>query len=71
MNEVTKIEPHQAAQLPADPMVSMIERIMLNPDADLDKLERMLALKREHEKDQARVAFAVPFLRLAQRFHRS
>jgi len=58
MNEVTKIEPHQAAQLPADPMVSMIERIMLNPDADLDKLERMLALKREHEKDQARVAFA-------------
>lgn len=58
MNEVTRIEPQQPAQLPADPMVSMIERVMMNPDADLDKLERMLVLKREHEKDQARVSFA-------------
>jgi len=59
MNEVTKIDPQvTVAALPADPMISMIERVMLNPAADLDKLERMLALKREHEKDLARVSFA-------------
>ncbi|VDS07542.1 ERF superfamily protein [Paracoccus haematequi] len=44
--------------LPADPMVSMIERLVLNPDADLDKLERMLALKRDHDRDNARISFA-------------
>ncbi|MCA0961180.1 ERF family protein [Salipiger bermudensis] len=60
MNAVTQ---HQQAgnnvsALPADPMVSMIERLVLNPDADLDKLERMLALKRDHERDNARISFA-------------
>lgn len=57
MNEVTKIRPHEP-QLPADPMVSMIERLVLNPDADLDKLERMLALKERMEAQNARVSFA-------------
>lgn len=57
MNAIAK---HDAsvAHLPADPMVNMIERLVLNPDADLDKLERMLALKRDHDRDNARVAFA-------------
>lgn len=58
MNEVTKIEPRNEPQLPADPMISMIERVMLNPAADLDKLERMLLLKREHDRDLARISFA-------------
>lgn len=59
MNEVSKIEPRsvEPAQI-IDPMVSMIERIVLNPDADLDKLERMLALKRDHDRDNARIAFS-------------
>lgn len=60
MNAIT--QHHQpgsnVSSLPADPMVSMIERLVLNPDADLDKLERMLALKRDHERDNARVSFA-------------
>ena len=45
---------------PTDPPLppAMIERLVLNPDADLDKLERMLALKRDHDRDNARVAFA-------------
>lgn len=56
MNAVTKHEAQTA--LPADPMVNMIERLVLNPDADLDKLERMLALKRDHDRDNARISFA-------------
>ena len=57
MNAIAKHDEGQAVA-PADPMVSMIERLVLNPDADLDKLERMLALKRDHDRDNARVAFA-------------
>ena len=59
MNAIAKHDEATAvAHLPADPMVSMIERLVLNPDADLDKLERMLALKREHDRDNARISFA-------------
>lgn len=60
MNEVTKVEVAQNA-LPADPMVSMIERIAMDPDADLAKLERMLDLKEKHEAAQAKAAFAAAF----------
>ncbi|MEN9060033.1 ERF family protein [Ponticoccus litoralis] len=56
MNAVTKHQAHEA--IPADPMVSMIERLVLNPDADLDKMERMIALKRDYDRDNARIAFA-------------
>lgn len=58
MNAITKHEEHDVAQLPADPMVSMIERVVLNPDVDLDKLERMLAVKERMEAQSARIAFA-------------
>lgn len=59
MNAIAKHDEGRAiSHLPADPMVSMIERLVLNPDADLDKLERMLALKREHDRDNARISFA-------------
>lgn len=42
----------------ADPMISMIERIALDPNADLDKLERMLAMKERLDAQNAKVAFA-------------
>ena len=59
MNAIAKHEPgHEVDHRQADPMVSLIERLVLNPDADLDKLERMLALKREHDRDNARISFA-------------
>ena len=57
MNAIAKHD-GSVAHLPVDPMINMIERLVLNPDADLDKLERMLALKRDHDRDNARVAFA-------------
>ena len=57
MNDIAKHD-GSVAHLPADPMINMIERLVLNPDADLDKLERMLVLKRDHDRDNARVSFA-------------
>jgi hypothetical protein len=57
MNSVTKIE-EQRQTLPADPMVSMIERLVLDPNADLDKLERMLAMKERIDAENAKRAFA-------------
>lgn len=34
---------------PADPMVSMIERLVLDPNADIEKLEKMLEMKERIE----------------------
>lgn len=43
--------------LPADPMVSMIERVAMDPNADIDKLERMLQMKERLEERQAQTSF--------------
>lgn len=45
--------PEQEALLPADPMVAMIERVVLDPEADIGKLEKMLEM-RERLEDRAR-----------------
>lgn len=42
MSEVAKID---APMISIDPMVSMIERVALDPNADIEKLERMLQMK--------------------------
>lgn len=47
--------------MPADPMVSMIERIAMDPSADLAKLEKMLDMKERHEAAQAKAAFNAAF----------
>lgn len=57
MNAVTKTEP-QGHILPADPMVNMIERIAMDPGSDLDKLERMLAMKERIDGQSAMRQFA-------------
>jgi hypothetical protein len=57
MNAVTKTEP-QEHFLPADPMVNMIERIAMDPSSDLDKLERMLAMKERIDGQNAMRQFA-------------
>ena len=62
MNAVTKTEPEHL--LPADPMVSMIERLAMDPASDLDKLERMLVMKRDLEADAAKKAFASAFSKM-------
>ena len=44
--------------LPADPMLSMIERIALDPNADLDKLERMLVMKERLDANRRQQEFS-------------
>lgn len=68
MNAPAKIEEPQASLLPADPMISMIERIAMDPNADLDKLDRMLQLKERHEANKARAAFASALARASANF---
>lgn len=58
----------QEAMLPADPMVSMIERIAMDPASDLEKLEKMLEMKERHEASQARAEFASAFARASADF---
>lgn len=41
-----------APMLPADPMVSMIERIAMDPNSDIEKLEKMMDLKDRHDERQ-------------------
>lgn len=49
--------------LPVDPMVSMIERVALDPNADISKLERMLEMKERMESKAAEQAFNDAFAR--------
>lgn len=60
--------PAQPALLPADPMVSMIERVAMDPNADLAKLERMLEMRDRHEAREAEKAFAAAFAAASAEF---
>lgn len=44
---------------PADPMINMIERVMMDPSVDVGKLERFLALREREGERQSRVSFAM------------
>ena len=57
MTKLAKVEQPENL-VPADPMVSMIERIALDPNSDLEKLERMLAMKERLDGKSAQRAFA-------------
>lgn len=66
---VTNMTPQpQEALLPADPMVSMIERVAMDPNADLAKLERMLEMRDRHEAREAEKAFAAAFAAASAEF---
>jgi hypothetical protein len=67
MNAVTKTEA-QEQYLPADPMVSMIERVAMDPQSDLAKLERMLELKEKHDAQNAKAAFDSAFAKASASF---
>jgi hypothetical protein len=56
MNDKAEIMPPQVVTI-ADPMVSMIERVVMDPNASLDKLERMLAMKERLDATNARKSF--------------
>lgn len=66
MTELAKFERQDA--LPADPMVSMIERLCMDPNTDMAKLERMLDMKERHEAQQAKAAFDAAFAEASAEF---
>lgn len=55
MNEVAKIEPQQSQVVQ---MMDQIERIALNPDLPIERLEQMLALKERMEAKAAKAEHA-------------
>lgn len=59
MNAVTKHEASaEVSHIQTDPMISMIERVVMSADADLDKLERMLAMKERMDAQNASRSYA-------------
>lgn len=67
MNAVSKVEPQQNL-LPADPMVSMIERIAMDPSSDISKLEKMLEMKERNDANNAKAAFDAAFSKASAEF---
>lgn len=59
---------HEAEMLPADPMVSMIERVAMDPQADISKLERMLEMKERMDAQRARAEHAAAFAKASADF---
>ena len=67
MTELAKVDP-QDVMLPADPMVSMIERIAMDPNSDIDKLERMIAMKERHDAANAKAVADMAFAKASAEF---
>lgn len=65
---MTQVAKQNEALLPADPMVSMIERVALDPNSDIAKLEKMLEMKERHDASQAKAAFDAAFSRASAEF---
>lgn len=64
MAELARIE----AQEVASPMVSMIERIALDPNVPIEKLERMLVMQERIQAESAKAAFAGAFAAASSEF---
>lgn len=54
--------------LPADPYISMIERVAMDGNSDLDKLERMMAMKERHDAQNAKAAHDQAFAQASAEF---
>jgi ERF superfamily len=63
MNAVTKMEDHAApaVQSDASAIVSMIERAALNPNVDIDKMERLLQMQERILEKASKSAYATAF----------
>lgn len=67
MTELAKIETPQMANT-VSPMVAMIERLVLDPNVPMDKLERMLAMQERIVAEGAKAAFAAAFAAASAEF---
>lgn len=72
MTELARIEPQQTAvAAPAEnvsPMIAMIERVALDPNASIEKLERMLDMRDRLQAESARAAFSAAFAAASAEF---
>jgi hypothetical protein len=60
-NEITVQNNPQVVSTETQAVLSMIERVVLNPDADMDKLEKMLDMQERILKRNGEQAFAADF----------
>ncbi len=67
MAELAKIDAPHNADLPS-PMISMIERVALDPNASIEKLERMLDMRDRLQAESARAAFNAAFAAASAEF---
>lgn len=65
---VAEIETIPAIVPVADPVLSLIERVATDPNASIEKLERMMAMRDKLQADQARAAFAQAFASASSQF---
>lgn len=68
MNAIAKAEEGQIVTIAADPMVSMIERVAMDPNASIEKLERMLDMRDRLQAESAKGAFAAAFAAASAEF---
>lgn len=54
---VTTIDKNDISAVENNPMIQVIERIAMSPDADIDKLEKMLAMQERIEATNAKKSF--------------
>lgn len=64
MTNLARIETPAPPSADAAPMVAMIERIAMNPDIPIDRLEQMLAMKERLDAKAAEMAFASAFAKM-------
>jgi len=57
---------HQENIAPVDPFLSIIERALFSPEADISKLERVIALRDEGIAKQAKAEFVAAFSAMQQ-----
>lgn len=60
MTEVTKIEQRQPASV-ADPMVNMIERVVMNPELPIDRITALIDIRERQLAKEAEQAFNAAF----------
>lgn len=64
MSELTKVNDNQVAVQGNDNMASMFISMASNPDVDVDKLEKLMALYERDEARKSKVAFSKDFAKM-------
>lgn len=68
MNAIAEVQTVQPVVIQADPVLSLIERVAMDPNASIEKLERMMAMRDKLQADNARAQFAQAFAAASAEF---